>query len=49
MTLSTLKNYDVEKLKDKLEEISERATKEYKNLESMKKMRSEWDVLEFRV
>jgi len=33
MTLSALRNYDVEKLKDSLEEISERATKEFKNLE----------------
>jgi len=29
MNLSKLKNYDVEKFKDKLEEISERASKEF--------------------
>ena len=48
MRLAELKNYDVEKFKDFLEEISDRASKEHKNLVTMSKMKKEWDDLEFR-
>ena len=48
MRLQELRNYDVEKFKDILEEISDRASKEHKNLVTMDKMKLEWNVLEFR-
>jgi dynein heavy chain len=47
MTLQSLRNYDVEKFKDKLEEISERASKEYSNHKTMAKMKDDWGPLEF--
>ena len=48
MKLAEFQRYDVEKFKDILEEISDRASKEHKNLLTQIKMKSEWDVLEFR-
>jgi len=48
MTLANLRTYDVEKFKDKLEEISERSTKEFSNHKTMLKMKNEWKDLEFR-
>jgi len=47
MTLQQLRNYEVEKHKDKLEEISERASKEFSNHKTMVKMKEDWEPLEF--
>ena len=47
MTLQSLRNYEVEKYKDKLEEISERASKEFSNHKTMVKMKDDWAPLEF--
>jgi len=47
MTMEKLRNLEILTHKDKLEEISDRASKEYSNSKIMQKMKEEWEPLEF--
>ena len=47
MNIQTLRNYDVEKQKDRLEDISERASKEYGNHKTMAKMKEDWNPVTY--
>lgn len=42
-----MKDLEVLKFKDMVEEISDRASKEWNNEKTMKKMKDEWEPLEF--
>jgi dynein heavy chain len=45
MNIRSLQNYSVEQHKDRLEEISERASKEFGNHRTMTKMKDDWEPL----
>lgn len=45
--LKTLQNFGIVKFKDKLEEISDTASKEYSNERTLKKMNDDWQPMEF--
>ena len=47
MNIRSLQNYSVEQHKERLEEISERASKEYGNHKTMTKMREDWEPLAY--
>ena len=47
MDLITLNTYGIQSKKDILEEISDDATKEFGNENTMRKMRGDWVLLEF--
>lgn len=47
MDLNTLNSYGISSKKDILEEISDDATKEFQNDNTMKKMRGDWQIIEF--
>lgn len=45
--LDYFKSLNIENFKNDLEEISETASKEFSNMKTMKKMRDDWEPLEF--
>mmetsp|Transcript_11716 Transcript_11716/g.17891 ORF Transcript_11716/g.17891 Transcript_11716/m.17891 type:complete len:113 (+) Transcript_11716:3244-3582(+) len=47
MSIEKLKNLDILSHKDKLEDISDKASKEWSNQKIMDKMKEEWVPLEF--
>jgi len=46
--LDYFKSLNIENFKHELEEISETASKEYSNMNTMGKMQDDWKILEFR-
>jgi dynein heavy chain len=47
LSLATFKQLDIVRYKRELEDISETATKQFSNENTMKKMKEEWKPLEF--
>jgi len=47
MSISDLKKFDVYKFKGELDDISDRASKEFTNKNVMAKMKEEWELLSF--